>query len=132
MPDKVLDRCEICHHGKWRGDPCKNCKPKTFDEVMTEHMAIKHPPAAQPVKRAMEYVVRKPTILKLASLPKFPQSKELLFERVYKHLIPELGEEKAKVVATHIVAGYSGRYMKGMGLYGYKQTNDLRKLFRID
>jgi len=77
-------------------------------------------------------VSSKPTTLKLAVMPKYPQNKVELEERLYQHLIPELGMSKARVVANHVANKFSAHYMKATGLYGYKQTRDLQKLFNID
>lgn len=105
-----ISKCAVCNHGKWAHEKlCRNEHCPTRKTITVRH---------QPV-----YEVRRTRSV----------DKRQLIERIFQYIKHDFTDHsKAKKVAELIADGYSGRYMKGTGLWGYKKTVDVIKHFGLN
>lgn len=128
--DRELDLCPVCMHAKWAGDLCNSLRCST-ERAAAERAASKNKSVAKtrPLDLNKKKKTKKITLAKYQPLTE-KEKQELalkIFEEV-KHLI--LDEEHAMAISIAIASGYSGQYVKYMGLRP-GITNYLRRKYNI-
>lgn len=133
-----LRRCEKCHHGKWVNEQCPNCSATRNGE--SAYLLDRTPPSkpAPVVKRKIDLTLDDkptltprvaPTFLKLGKIPKYTLNSERVEDAIFRRIRAELPDDKAREATKALMEGHSAHYMKQTGLYGYKKSRDIQKLF---